>query len=230
MKNIQFITHIPRWETLLSWFLESIILLGGLYQLVLGVPVVGLFILVSLGIILYPRFFTGNYILKFPIEIEILLFLMVIFQLIVGETIGFYTNVPMYDKVVHYVLPFFIGLVAFLIFYTMQQSGRVKTGNGIAILFIILITLGIGTLWEIIEYGSDMLIWPMNHWHHFQGNALENAYFDTMNDLLVNFIGGIFGSLLGLWFLEKSRFKKSKRIDSLTKEIVEDLLSPQSNI
>ena len=107
----------------------------------------------------------------------------------------------------------------------MHQTGRVKCGTGVAVLFIILITLGIGAFWEIIEYANDMLIWPSNHWHHFQGNALENGYFDTMNDLMVDILGGILGSLLGLWFLEKSRFKKSKRLDELTREVANDLLS-----
>lgn len=222
MKHIH-LNHIPSWETRFSWILETIILSAGLFQIFFGTVFIGGLILIALGIIIYPRFFTRSYILKFPLEIEILLFLMVIVQFIVGETMGFYTYVPLYDKFVHYILPFFIGLVAFLIFYTMHETERVKCGNGIAILFIILITLGIGAFWEIIEYMNDILIYPTYPWHHFQGNALENGYFDTMNDLVVDLVGGIFGSLLGLWFLEKSRFKKSKRIDELTEEIAADL-------
>lgn len=223
MKHSHLVSHIPAWEKRLSWILESVILLAGMYQIFFGIPILGLFILISFFLILFPRFFTRNYITKFPLEIEILLFVMVILQFILGETLGFYTHVPLYDKFVHYMLPFFVGFVAFLIFYTMHETGRVKCGTGIAILFIILITLGIGALWEIIEYYNDTFIFPMNQWHHFQGNALEGALPDTMHDLIVDLIGGIFGSLLGLWFLEKSRFKKNKRIDELTQEVVADL-------
>jgi uncharacterized membrane protein YjdF len=225
MDNLRFNNHIPKWETKVSWVLEIIILVGGIFQIVWGIHIVGFFILLCLSIILFPRFFTRNYIMRFPIEIEILLFIMVILQFIVGETLGFYTHVPLYDKFVHYMLPFFVGFLAFLVFYTMHQAGRLICGTGIAIIFIILITLGIGALWEIIEYCNDIFIYPWLPWHHFQGNALESGLQDTMNDLLVDLLGGIFGSLIGLWFLERSRFKKSKRIDELTKEVAKDLLS-----
>lgn len=224
MKPAHLMTHIPQWERRFSWMLEGIILAVGVFQLFFGTLIVGVLSLVCLALILYPRYFTRNYILKFPIEIELLLFLMVIIQFVVGETMGFYTNVPLYDKFVHYILPFFVGLLAFMIFYTMHQTGRVKCSTGIAIIFIILITLGIGALWEIIEYCHDLFIYPINQWHHFQGNALENGLTDTMNDLLTDFLGGIFGSLLGLWFLEKSRFKKSKRLGELTQEIAQDII------
>ncbi|MBP9719410.1 MAG: hypothetical protein KBD46_02990 [Candidatus Levybacteria bacterium] len=225
MKHLRLISHIPRWEKQISWVLEFVILAAGIFQLFFGTVVIGGLILISLAIILYPKFFTRSYIQKFPLEIEILLFLMVILQFVVGETMGFYTNVPLYDKFIHYILPLFVGLTAFLIFFTMHETGRVKCGTGIAILFIILITVGIGAVWEIIEYCHDMVIYPLNQWHHFQGNALENGLQDTMHDLMVDFVGGIFGSLLGLWFLEKSRFKKSKRVDELTKEIAADLFA-----
>ncbi len=216
--------HIPKWEKYLSYTLEFIILVAGILQIFFGAWTVGALTLEALLIILCPKFFTRHLVIKIPLEVEILLFLMVILQLVIGEILGFYSHIPYYDKVVHYMLPFFVGVVAFLIYYTMYETKRIKTSTGAAIVIIILITLGVGALWEIIEYLSDILIYPhVSGWHHFQGNLVEDAWRDTMNDLVTDFLGGIFGSILCLWFLERSRFKKGKRIKELTSELANDL-------
>lgn len=216
--------HIPMWEKILAYILEAIILVTAVVQIVFHNWTVGVLTLIALVIILFPKIFTRRLIIRIPLEVEILLFLMIILQLVIGESMGFYSNVPYYDKLVHYMLPFFVGVVAFLIYYTMYQTGRIKTSTGAAVLIIILITLGVGALWEIIEYFSDIFIYPhVPGWHHFQGNLVEDPWRDTMNDLVTDFLGGIFGSILCLWFLEKSRFKKGKRIHELTSELANDI-------
>lgn len=216
--------HIPKWEKVFAYILEAIIFATAILQIVFNNWTVGVLTLLALAAILFPKVMTRRIVIHIPLEVEILLFLMVILQLVVGESLGFYSHIPYYDKLVHYMLPFFVGVVAFLIYYTMYQTGRIKTSTGAAILIIILITLGVGALWEIIEYMSDILIYPhVPNWHHFQGNLVEDPWRDTMNDLVTDFLGGIFGSILCLWFLEKSRFKKGKRIKELTQELANDI-------
>ncbi len=216
--------HIPKWEKIFAYILEAIIFATAVLQIMFNNWTVGVLTLLALAAILFPKVMTRKLVIHIPLEVEILLFLMVILQLVVGESLGFYAHIPYYDKLVHYMLPFFVGVVAFLIYYTMYQTGRIKTSTGAAVLIIILITLGVGALWEIIEYFSDIFIYPyVPNWHHFQGNLVEDPWRDTMNDLVTDFLGGIFGSILCLWFLEKSRFKKGKRIKELTSELANDI-------
>ncbi|MBP7832676.1 MAG: hypothetical protein KA035_02795 [Candidatus Levybacteria bacterium] len=218
--------HIPHWEKVLAFVLEAIIFATAILQIVFNNWTVGALTLVALAAILFPKFLTRRIVVHIPLEVEILLFLMVILQLVVGESLGFYAHIPYYDKIVHYMLPFFVGVVSFLIYYTMYQTGRIKTSTTAAIFMIILITLGVGALWEIIEYFSDIFVYPyIPNWHHFQGNLVEDPWRDTMNDLVTDFLGGIFGSILCLWFLEKSRFKKGKRIHELTNEMEHGLFN-----
>src|SRR5579864_6574060 len=94
-------TTIPSWEKILAFILGFLILLSGIYQTFFGDIRMGILILISFVVITIPRFFTRDYIEHFPIEVEILLFLMVILQFILGEVRHFYTNIPYYDKFVH---------------------------------------------------------------------------------------------------------------------------------
>lgn len=209
---------VPSWEKKLSFILEVIIGLSGIYQLFFAQTAAGILILACLAIIILPGIFTKNLIRHIPIEIEILLFIMIILQYILGGVHDFYTVIPYYDKLVHFMLPFFVGVIGFLIAYTMFATGRLKASALSTVIIIALISLGIGALWEIFEYLSDTLIFPLVPYHHFQGNLQQVANVDTMTDLIDDLAGGLFGAILGLIFIRRN----SKRNGRLT-EFVEEL-------
>lgn len=215
--------HIPKWEKRLALGLELFIGISGVIQILLGNIQSGVLILIALGFIVFPKFFTHHLVKRIPIEIEIVLFVMVLLQYILGGSLNFYERIPYYDKLVHFMLPMFTGLIGFLIAYTMYALGRLKATGVSIIIVVALISLGIGALWEIIEYLNDILIYPWNPWHHFQGNAQQDANTDTMTDLIDDLLGGIAGGFLGYYFMEKSGFKRSVRAAELTKELKDGL-------
>lgn len=215
---------VPKWEKRLAIGLEIFIAWSGVYQTFFGDTVNGSLILVCLALIVFPKFFTRNLVKRIPIEIEILLFIMVLFQYILGGVHDFYNRIPYYDKLVHFMLPCFVGLIGFLIAYTMYATGRLKASGLTIVILVALLSLGVGALWEIFEYSSDAFIYPfMSNWHHFQGNAQQSANADTMTDLIDDFIGGIAGGVLGLWFMKNGRFSKSSRVEELTHELASDV-------
>lgn len=213
---------VPHWEKRLSLILEIIIGFSGVYQLFFAQTAAGILILFCLAMIVLPGLFTKNLIRHIPIEIEILLFIMIILQYILGGVHDFYTKIPYYDKLVHFMLPFFIGLIGFLIAYTMYATGRLKASATSTVIFIALISLGIGALWEIFEYLSDVLIYPVFPYHHFQGNLQQVANVDTMTDLIDDLAGGIFGALLGLVFIRKNA-RNSGRLREFVDELSMDI-------
>src|SRR4051812_4590086 len=115
---------VPQWEKNLIIILGVLILLSGIYQTLFGETEIGILTLLCFAIITVPGFFTRNFIKRFPIEIEIILFIMVFLQFILGEARDFYTDIPYYDKIVHYMIPMFLGLIGFLIFYTLHVTGK----------------------------------------------------------------------------------------------------------
>lgn len=211
---------IVGWQSNLSRVLELLILASGFYQLFFGEAGIGILILVSMAIILFPNVITRGLIPKIPFEIELILFVMVFLQLVIGEARDFYTNVPYFDKIVHFILPMFLGFISFLIFYTMQSTGNLKSSKLVTIILVVLITLGIGALWEIFEYSSDRWLYPnIEGWHHFQGNAQQSANDDTMTDLITDTLGGLFGAVLALWFTNKTKVSNKARLKEITSDL-----------
>jgi len=209
----------PDWERKTAVILGILILISGIYQTFFGETEVGLITLLCFIAITIPGFYTKNAIKKFPIEIEIILLLMILFQFVLGEARDFYTDVPYYDKIVHYMIPMFLGVIGFLIFYTLHITGKLKTSITIMMYIVILITIGLGAAWEVIEYSSDVILYPrIEDWHHFQGNDQQSPLDDTMTDLIDDTLGAIFGAFLSLWILGKD-FSKNSRRQALLDEI-----------
>lgn len=218
MKSLE--ERVPHWEKKLSIVLEVLIGFSGVYQILFGATAIGILILVTLLVIVLPSIFTKNLIRQIPIEIELLLFVMIILQFILGGVHDFYTKIPYYDKLVHFMLPFLVGLIGFMIAYTMYATGRLKTGATTTVLIIALLALGVGALWEIFEYMSDVLLYPnIPNWHHFQGNLQQVANNDTMTDLIDDLLGGIFGALLGMYYFQKSAEHNSRRLPEFINEL-----------
>jgi hypothetical protein len=207
----------------ISLVLRGLALLAGIFQLIFGEKGIGLFIIISVAAITVPQVITKNRIKSLPIEFELIFIIMVWLQLIVGETLDFYNNVPYYDKFIHFSLPLFVGLISFILAYTLTQTGSLYISTVPLMIVIIFFTLGIGALWEIIEYTSDTFINPiLPNLSQLQGSVVESAHDDTMKDLVLDFLGGIFGALLGLRYIRtKNKFMKP-RAKEMIKEITKN--------
>ena len=193
--------------------LRSIVLVTGVYQII-HEPAIGLAILASLVAISFPSFISGGRIKSLPIEFEVILFVMVILQFVIGETLNFYENVPYFDKFVHFTLPFFLGYIASIIAYTMHTNGLLRTGPISTLFVTVIFTLGIGAIWEIFEYLCDVFLGT-----YLQGSITADPITDTMNDLIVDFLGGIFGALVVVRSILTDRKQKSLRLRNLVKQV-----------
>ena len=208
----------PKWMVYTDWFLKIVIFLSGVNQVIFGETGIGILTLFALGLIMVPQFFTRNKVRFIPLEIELFLFVMVFFQLVVGEANDWYTNVPYYDKFVHLLLPMLIGLIGFLLVYTLYYFGKLVAPIWVMVVIMILVSVGIGAIWEIAEYSSDELLYPnIPGWHHFQGSLTEDPLHDTMNDLIADTVGATIGALIGAWYISKAQEKH--RVGELMTEI-----------
>ena len=125
-----------------------------------------------------------------------------------------------YDRFIHFSLPMFVGFISFLIAYTLHEMGAMRISTLPLMMAIVFMTLGVGAFWEILEYLSDTIL----HTHfsfipHLQGSAVESAHVDTMRDLIVDFLGGIIGALLGLRYINSKSSNVKARLLRIVKEV-----------
>lgn len=196
--------------------LRVISLAAGVYQLI-NEPLVGLAILLCLAAISFPAWLTRGRVKAIPLEFELILFAMVVLQLVIGETLNFYDNVHYFDKFVHFMLPFFLGFIATMFAYTLRATGALKVGLAPTMFVVFMTTLGIGAIWEIIEYLADVFLGT-----YLQGSHTASPLVDTMNDLIVDTLGGVFGALLTLFFIRRDGKDKKSRLYDLALEIKKD--------
>lgn len=201
------------------WVLRIFIYLSGIFQLFLGETLLGLMIVICVLFLVAPSFFTRNRITDIPLELEFFLFVMVFFQFIVGEVQGLYGSVPYYDNITHFFFPFLISVMGFTIAYALYFTGKLKVKTSTMIIFVIVVTLGIGAFWEILEYYADqILVGRIPGWHRAQGHDAASGFEDTMSDLVHDLLGGVVGSLVASRYILEAKY--NKRLRELFGEII----------
>jgi hypothetical protein len=205
-------TSLPRWEIIVAGILKVVIGLTALVQFVRGEVVFGIGALVAAGLVSLPAYLSRNNKYPFPVEIEILLSLLLVGHLTLGLWLDFYNAFSHYDKMLHYGSSILVSFIGFLIAYALYFTGRLQASPVAVVIVILLMTLGIGAFWEILEYGSDQLIYQrLLSVQQQQGSPTLDALDDTMIDLIADFIGGAFGAVLGGLYIRYSRRTQSRR-------------------
>jgi hypothetical protein len=194
--------------------LRVFLLIFGIYIVIFGGAngterIFGVLILVALLIINAPRYVTRGRIRALPVEIELLLLAMVVFELVGGDALGLYVKIPYYDNFMHIMLPLYIALIGMMIVYTMYFYGKLKASLGAMAFIIIIMTIGFGAILEMGEYTYDTFlangpIGEITGNTQMQGSPTQNALDDTMNDFFMDTIGGILGALIGVMLIRRN--------------------------
>ena len=146
-----------------------------------------------------------NFLRRYKLDIPDFIYIIFIFfcmaHFFCGEILGFFVKVSWWDSALHTFSGCLIALLSFsLINLLNKTNGKdFKLNIWFASIFAFTMTLAVGAVWEIIEYLSD--IWfGTNMQRAFvstmsgRGSALVGtaALADTMKDLILDAIGGIF--------------------------------------
>jgi hypothetical protein len=221
---------IPAWEIYLAIALKIVMVLTAVIQLFRGEVIFGIGIILALVLVSLPAYLSRHNRYPFPVEIEILLSLILVVHLTLGLALDFYDTFENYDKVLHYGNSVLVSFIGFIIAYALYFTGRLRASPWGVVIVILFLTLGIGALWEIVEYGSDKLIYGrIDSVQRQQGSPTLDPLDDTMIDLLVNFGGGILGAIIGGLYIRHSRKTQSRRFVEVMEalsDVADDEQSP----
>lgn len=210
-----------RTSVTIAWILRIFLISFGIYTIIFGFPVYGIMILLLVFLILLPAILTRQHIF-IPLEIEILLLIIITFEYVIANSLSFYARFEYYDKFQHTLIPTIISFMGMLLVYIGYRLGKFKASYAMSWVIIVLITIGLGGILEVIEYGYDQFIGPATNFYISQGvltqgSPILDPFTDTMTDLILDIIGAIIGATFGVWLL--LRHEKNHEHSLLDEEI-----------
>jgi hypothetical protein len=190
------------------WILRTLpraaLLLTAVAQIISGDIPYGVFCLVAVTLTLVPALHARSLDAGVPIEFELALLWLMVADMTIGNSLGMY-RLAYYDKALHLSNSVLIGAIGFLAVYVLHLTQRTRFHPWIDGVAILLVTLGIGALWELAEFGVDTLLGRRS-----QGAPNMSALDDTMFDLMLDAAGGAIGSVVGPIYIRHSKRSRDR--------------------
>ena len=141
---------------------------------------------------------------KLPQIIDFLIVFALFLHVGMGGVFDVYSAFPDFDIITHFVSAVLIAFLALIVIYLLDKNWDGLYINIYAIAFaVVVITMASGVAWELGEWAWDALF----------GLGAQTSLHDTMTDLLVDTIGGIFLALVGINLI------KTGRLEEMTKDM-----------
>lgn len=124
---------------------------------------------------------------------ELLVSVPILFH-VVGGILGLYVKIPWWDVLTHFMSSVTVCLFAvYCMIVVDAYFAEISFTMPIVIIFVVMISLAGGALWEIGEYISDKIF----------GTHEQKGLDDTMKDLIVDLLGGLAVSLGAAYIIKK---------------------------
>jgi hypothetical protein len=175
------------------------ILITAIGELVTGDILYSVFCLIALALTLVPAIRARSMNAGIPLELELILLWLMVADMTLGNWLGLY-HLVWYDKALHLSSSVLVALLGFLAIYLLHLTHHTRFHPVLDAIAILLVTLGIGALWEISEYGVDKLFGRAS-----QGSPGLPPLDDTMFDLVLDGVGGVVGAIVGPLYIRHSR-------------------------
>ena len=159
-------------------------------------------------VLLIPRIIKNLFKIRITDTMELIYVVFIILAQILGSVVNLYNNDTTwwYDLFAHFLSGVLTSVLALVV---LNWFGVYKEKNkGFNFLFIICFTLMVASIWEFVEFGTDVFL-GMNVQH-----SLETGVKDTMEDMLVAFAGSM---IVGITYLLEGK-------NGFVKKIVSDLV------
>ena len=186
--------HLGRRAHVLVLLVLQAILTVELFLLVAEREWMHVFLVVAvMAAVVGPELLRHRLLVEIPSEMQILASLFVFATLFLGEVRNFYERFWWWDIALHATAGLLLGLLGFMIAFVLNQSNLIKLRPSFVALFAFLFSLGIGSLWEIFEFGMDE-IFGLTMQKPVPGDL--SGLTDTMRDLMVDALAA---GLISLW-------------------------------
>ncbi len=152
---------------------------------------------------------------QLPGILTVLYYIFLYCAIYLGEVRSFYYLIPFWDSILHGFSAGMLGVFGFWLVELLNQNEniRVRLSPVFLSLFAFCFALTVGALWEIYEFMGDALLGlNMQKYRLADGVQLvgHEALSDTMKDIIIDGIGALIISLLGLVINVRKKQKGEK--------------------
>ena len=153
--------------------------------------------LVTLGISLYAISLSQRTSVRVPASFLTATIVFVYATLFLGEVGGFYERFWWWDVVLHTGSAIGFGLIGATILILLFRQGKVQASPVLVSVFVFSFALAVGAVWEIFEFAMDTF---------FNLSMQKSGLRDTMADLIVDSVGGLFAAGASYAYLTKAKY------------------------
>ena len=167
--------------------------LGNYHNMFLGI--------LTLILFMVPQFLDRKLNVTIPPGLETVILIFIFSAEILGEINAFYVKIPIWDTILHTTNGFLMAAIGFALIDLFNRSDRfsIKMSPYFVAFFAFCFSMTVGVMWEFFEFSMD--------W--FFGMDMQKDWIvpdiigivDTMKDLIVNFIGAVVFSVIGILYL-----------------------------
>lgn len=138
-------------------------------------------------VLLLPKIIRKIFKLNITPMLELIYIIFMILAHFVGSIVNLYNTTWWYDLFAHFLSGILTSILALIVLKWLKMyNNKNKLFN---VIFIISFALMIASLWEFCEFGADKFF-GMNVQH-----SIETGVSDTMEDMLIAFLGSIIVSI-----------------------------------
>lgn len=170
----------------------SLLLFAGLIALVLGRWPLAFLSLATLILSLLPPFLATRWSLSLPGPFLFATTLFFFASLFLGEAFDFYERLWWWDLALHGSAAIGFGMTGFLFVFMLFEGDRFAAPPSAIAFITFCVAMTMGAMWEVFEFSMDQL---------FGLNMQKSGLVDTMEDLIINALGGLIASVTGYFYL-----------------------------
>lgn len=161
-----------------------------------------------------PFYFKAAHNIYIPAVFMYVTIVFIFVSVFLGQFSGLYDRLHWFDAFLHFISALAFGLAGFLLLFVYYVHNKLKLPKGIIIFFAFFFCLGVGSLWEIIEYGID---------HSLGTNMQVNSLDDTMVDLMLDGLGAFVSIVICSVYMSKISVPIiDNAMKAITEEIIEE--------
>ncbi|HEY4706591.1 MAG TPA: hypothetical protein VII64_03955 [Thermodesulfobacteriota bacterium] len=212
---LNLVNMLRNWRTLsittgLSWLMKLLMVLLLPIAVMKGDYLFSVLTVFSIVLSLIPSLLERSYRVTLPFELDLLITLSIFLNTFMGEWLDFYQKVWLWDKALHVYGSAVVGLLAFVVVYTLNYTRKVRLSLPFIGIFTITFAMAMGGLWEIGEFTVDSLF----------AKTTQNGLADTMWDLINDLIGGVITAAIGMVYVRYANPDARKRLAKPLGEVI----------